>query len=189
MLTILALAINIALLMLFLIALVFYIFMLVGGWRGAPFIPSSPRVVKDMVSLARIKPGEIVFDLGSGDGRILIAAAQAGALAQGWEIHPLLVGLTRLKVWWLKLGQRVEVDYGNFWQADLKEADVIMVYLITHRMLELKEKLIREAKQGARVVSHAFKVPGWEPESQLGEARLYLVPRFVPACRQAGSLV
>lgn len=176
MLSILSIIINIVLLIFILVALFFYIFMLAGFWRGAPFIPSSPRVVKDMISLASIKPGEIVFDLGSGDGRILIAAARAGALAQGWEIHPLLVGLTRWKVWWWKLGQKVKVECGNFWQADWQKADVIMVYLITQRMPELKEKLIYETKPGTRVVSHAFKVPGWEPESQLGQARLYLVP-------------
>lgn len=176
MLPFLALVADVLFLMLFLIVLVFYVLMLFGWKYGAPFVPSSSRVIKNMISLAKIMPGEIVFDLGSGDGRILIAAAKAGAMAQGWEIHPLLIGLTRLKVWWLKLGEKVKVVCGNFWQIDWQEADVIMVYLIPHRMSEFKEKLLREVRPGTRVVSHAFKVPGWEPEAQLGQVRLYIVP-------------
>lgn len=176
MLSFIALALDIMFLILFLVVLAFYVFMLFAWRYGAPFVPSSARVVKDMISLAKIMPGEIVFDLGSGDGRILIAAAQAGAMAQGWEIHPLLVGLTQLKVWWLKLGEKVKVCRNNFWKADWSNAKVIMVYLIPHRMSEFKDKLLREVRPGTRIVSHAFKVPGWEPEAQLGQVRLYIVP-------------
>lgn len=176
MLLLLALALDIVFLILFLVVLVFYVFMLFGWKYGAPFVPSSSQVVKNMIILAKIKPGEIVFDLGSGDGRILIASAQAGAIAHGWEIHPLLVGLTQLKIWWLKLGEKVKVYRNNFWKADWSKADVIMVYLIPHRMSEFKEKLLRETMPGTRVVSHAFKVPGWESETHIGQVRLYIVP-------------
>ncbi|MBI5230208.1 MAG: hypothetical protein HY981_02855 [Candidatus Magasanikbacteria bacterium] len=157
-------------------ALVFYICMIFGFWRGAPFVPSSHKVVADMIALARIQKGEQVYDLGSGDGRILIAAARAGAHARGWEIHPMLVWFTRLKAWWSGLGALVCVEAKSYWSADWKDADVIMVYLITSRMQEFKEKLMREVRPGTRVASHEFKIPGWEPSAQAGSVRLYIVP-------------
>lgn len=157
-------------------ALVFYVCMIFGFWGGAPFVPSSHKVVRDMIALARIQEDENVYDLGSGDGRILIAAARAGGLARGWEIHPMLVWLTRLKAWWCGVGERVRVEPKSYWPVNLKNANVIMVYLITSRMQELKEKLMREVRPGTRIVSHDFKVPGWEPYAVQGNVRLYLVP-------------
>lgn len=157
-------------------ALVFYICMVFGFWRGAPFVPSSHKVVRDMITLAQIQKGERVYDLGSGDGRILIAAARVGAVARGWEIHPMLVWLTRLKAWWNGVGARVRVEAKSYWSADWKDADVIMVYLITSRMREFKNKLTLETQPGTRVVSHEFKIPGWEPVAVKGNVWLYIVP-------------
>ncbi len=158
-------------------AFIFYVYMLFGFARGAPFVPSSHAVVRDMIALAHIQKGERVYDLGSGDGRILIAAARVGGVARGWEIHPMLVWLTRFKAWRQGVADEVHVEEQSYWPADISAADVVMVYLITGRMRELKEKLICETRPGTRVVSHAFKIPGWEPSAVRGEARLYIVPQ------------
>lgn len=176
MLATLVIIVDVIFLSLSVIALVFYVCMIFGFWSGAPFVPSSHRTVQDMIALARIQKGERVYDLGSGDGRILIAAARVGGLARGWETHPMLVWLTRLKAWWSGVGREVSVEAKSYWPADLKDADVIMVYLLASRMQELKEKLMREVRHGTRVVSHDFKVPGWEPYAVQGNARLYIVP-------------
>ena len=176
MLQLLAEIVNIIFLALAALAFAFYALMVLGMFFGAPFVPTSPKTVRDMIELSHIQKGELVYDLGSGDGRILIAAARAGAEARGWEIHPFLVWLTRFKVWWLKFGLQVQVYTKSYWTVNWKDADVIMVYLITSRMQEFKEKLLRDARPGVRVVSHAFKIPGWEPLAIKGDARLYIVP-------------
>ncbi len=168
--------VNVIFLALAAFAFVFYALMVIGMFFGAPFVPSSPKTVRDMIDLAEIKKGEVVYDLGSGDGRILIAAARAGAEARGWEIHPFLVYLTRAKVWWYGLTSQVLVYTKSYWGVNWKDADVIMTYLITSRMQEFKEKLLRDMRPGTRVVSHAFKIPGWEPKAVKGDARLYIVP-------------
>lgn len=177
MLGVLALIVQIVFLSLAALATFFYIGMIFGFWHGAPFVPSSHATVRDMIALARIHPGERVYDLGSGDGRILIAAARAGAQAYGWEIHPMLVWLTRVKARWSGLRERVRVERGSYWQANWRDADVIMLYLITGFMQEFKDKLLREARPGTRVVSHCFKVPGWDAVEERGDVRLYSVPR------------
>ncbi|HBW74119.1 MAG: hypothetical protein UX10_C0023G0001 [Candidatus Magasanikbacteria bacterium GW2011_GWA2_45_39] len=176
MLATLVVILDIIFLSLSVLAIVFYVCMIFGFWSGAPFVPSSHKVVKEMILLAGIQEGEHVYDLGSGDGRILIASARVGAQAHGWETHPMLVWLTRLKAWWSGFGAQVRVEAKSYWAADLKEADVILVYLLASRMQELKEKLLREVRPGTRVVSHEFKIPGWEPSAEEGSVRLYIVP-------------
>jgi len=130
----------------------------------APFVPSSEFVVEKMLELANLKPGEKLFDLGSGDGRIIIMAAKKyNASAVGIELREDLVEQSRQKIKENHLEDVVKVIHGNFLEVDLSKADVITMYLTTGGNAQVKPKLEKELKAGARIVSHDFEIPGWVP--------------------------
>jgi cyclopropane fatty-acyl-phospholipid synthase-like methyltransferase len=130
----------------------------------APFVPSPPYVVEKMLRLADLKPEEVLFDLGCGDGRIIIAAAQKyGVRAVGVEMSESLAKEAVQKVHELGLEKSVRVIQRDLMGVDLKEADVVMLYLTSSGNEKLKPKLERELKPGARVISHDFEVYGWKP--------------------------
>ncbi|MCD6154815.1 MAG: class I SAM-dependent methyltransferase [Candidatus Verstraetearchaeota archaeon] len=129
-----------------------------------PFVSSPEMVVRRMLKLAQVKPGEIVYDLGAGDGRILfIAAREFGARAVGVEIRHNLVEQIKIKINKYGLNGKVRIIEGNFFDVDISEADVVTMYLLTSVNERLKPKLERELKNGVRIVSHDFEVPGWNP--------------------------
>jgi len=129
-----------------------------------PFVSTPEPVVRRMLKLADVKPGEVVYDLGAGDGRILIIAAlEFGAKAVGVEIRPQLIYEIEKKIKMYNLEDRVKVIHGNFFDVDISEADIVTLYLLTSVNDKLKPKLKRELKPGARIVSHDFEIPGWKP--------------------------
>ncbi len=129
-----------------------------------PFVPSPEIVIRRMLQLANVRSGEVVYDLGCGDGRILIIAAKEfGANAVGIEIRRDLYEQCLKRVRDLKLEDRVKVYHGDFFNYDLSDADVITLYLLTSVNERLRPKLERELRPGARIVSHDFEVPGWRP--------------------------
>jgi len=130
----------------------------------APFVPSPHRVVETMLDAAKLKPGETVYDLGCGDGRVLVIAAQKyGARAVGIEISEGLVKAAREQVKRYGLDGRVEVIHGDAMHADVSQADVVTLYLLTHSNELLRPMLERQLRPGARVVSHDFEIRGWKP--------------------------
>lgn len=130
----------------------------------APYVASPAKVVDVMLELANIRPGETVYDLGCGDGRILIEAAQKyQAKAVGIEISPKIADEARVKVKKAGLAQKVQVIQGDLLQADLSGADVVTIYLATSLNEELRPRMEKFLKPGARVVSHDYAVPGWKP--------------------------
>lgn len=131
--------------------------------RGAPYVPSSDAKIASMVALAGIRPGERAADLGSGDGRVVMAFARAGADAHGFEVNPILVWLSRRKIRVAGLADRAHIHWRSFWRVDGGEFDIIIVFGISHIMRGLERKLKRELKPGARVVSNAFAFPQWPP--------------------------
>jgi predicted O-methyltransferase YrrM len=117
-----------------------------------------------MLELANIKPGETVFDLGSGDGRVLIAAVEKyKAKAVGVEISPRLVAQAKANIQKEGLGDQARVIEGDVLAADLSGADVVFIYLATPLNEKLRPRFERFLKAGARVISHDYSVPGWKP--------------------------
>jgi protein-L-isoaspartate O-methyltransferase len=132
--------------------------------RLAPYVNSPVRVVDRMLELASIRPGETVYDLGCGDGRILIAAVQKfQAKAIGVEISPKIVAEARSRIKKAGVADRAQVIQGDLLQTDLTGADVVTIYLATSLNEELRPRLEKFLKPGARVVSHDYAVPGWKP--------------------------
>jgi cyclopropane fatty-acyl-phospholipid synthase-like methyltransferase len=140
--------------------------------QGAPpFVPTSRKTVQEMIELAEIKPGEIVYDLGCGDGRLLIAAAKKGAKSIGYELSLLTLLLAK---WNTRNYPTISVRYGDFWQKNLQDADVIVCYLLLDKMKEFEEKIWPTLKPGTRVVSHAFPMPTVKPVKKEGRAIMYI---------------
>jgi len=130
----------------------------------APFVATPLPVVKQMLNLAQLKPGEIIYDLGCGDGRVVIMAAQEfGARGVGVEMREDLVKQALGRVMELRLEGRVKIVHGDMFKLDLAQADVVTLYLTTSANDKVKPKLESELKAGARVVSHDYEILGWRP--------------------------
>jgi len=129
----------------------------------APYVVSPQEIVDRMLELADLKPGEKLYDLGSGDGRILITAVvRFKAKAVGVEISDDLVNSTNARIRKLGLDADAQVIHGNFLDVDLSPADVVTLYLATDANEMLRPNLEKYLKNGSRVVSHDYAVPGWK---------------------------
>ncbi len=117
-----------------------------------------------MLAAAGVRPGETVYDLGAGDGRIIhTAAGEFGARAVGVELHPERAALIRKQI--RHLDDEVQLVRGDFYQTNLSAADIVTMYLLPSVNAAIRPKLERELRPGTRVVSHDFHIPGWQPES------------------------
>jgi len=129
-----------------------------------PFVPTPEPVVRRMLTLADVKPGELVYDLGAGDGRILSSAVKDfNAKAIGIELHESRYEAIAKRIEREGLGKSAGVIRADFFTVNLSRADVVTLYLLTAVNSMIKPKLERELKPGARVVSHDFPVHGWIP--------------------------
>lgn len=130
----------------------------------APWVGSPQSVVERMLEAASLKPGETVFDLGCGDGRILITAAKKfRAKAVGVELSEKLVRQANDAIQQNAVQQMASVVHANLLDVDLSSADVVTLYLLTESNSKLRPNLERYLKPGARVVSHDFEIRGWKP--------------------------
>lgn len=136
---------------------------LFSTFTEAPFVPTGKRDMRRILTAVKIKPGEIFYDLGSGDGRLVIAAAKDGAIALGFERAWPLVFWSNIKIKLLGLKGKALVRRANFLKADLGQADIIFCYLMPNAMKQLKSKFEKDLKPSARVFSRAFSISGWSP--------------------------
>ena len=136
----------------------------------APFVQTPLEVAKKMLELSRVKEGDTLYDMGCGDGRLIILAVkEIGAKATGIELREDLVERARTEIKRLNVEDKVKVIQGNFFDVNISDADVITLYLTSSANERLRPKLESELKPGARVVSHDFKVPGWKPSAVYDE--------------------
>jgi protein-L-isoaspartate O-methyltransferase len=133
-------------------------------WRP-PFITTPPEVVERMLELAGVRPHDLVVDLGSGDGRIVIAAARKfGARGLGIELDGALVDKSRDAAREAKVSDKADFIQGDVLVADISKATVVTVYLLPALMAKLQARFIDELAPGTRIVSHAFAMAGWAPD-------------------------
>jgi SAM-dependent methyltransferase len=131
----------------------------------APFVPSPPEVVDRMLTLARVGAGDIVYDLGSGDGRIVIAAAQKfGARAVGVDIDPVLVERATAAARAAGVADRATFRVQDALTVDLSDATVVTLYLLAASNVKLRPILTKQLRRGTRIVAHNFPIGDWEPD-------------------------
>jgi ubiquinone/menaquinone biosynthesis C-methylase UbiE len=143
-----------------------------------PFVPTRQEIVEEMLRVAGVKPGDVVYDLGSGDGRIVITAAEKfGARAIGVDIDPQRIAEANANAKRAGVEKAVTFRLGDLFQADIAEATVVTLYLLPDVNLRLKPKLLRDLKPGTRIVSHDFSMgEDWKPERtlRLGNDSIYV---------------
>src|SRR5215510_3919157 len=140
------------------------------------FVGTPPDVVDAMLKGLEIKSSDIVYDLGSGDGRILITAAQKyGARGVGIEIDPALIKTAEENARKAGVADKVRFVNADLFEADIHEATVVTLYLLEDLNVRLRPKLLRELKPGTRVVSHRFRMGDWQPEKSMnvGDRAIY----------------
>lgn len=140
---------------------------------GAVFYPTVDLSVKEMLKISQLTSKDTLIDLGSGDGRILIAAARLGAKAVGYEINPFLVCRSRRLIRQLKLNKLVSVKWKSFWLADFSKATIITVYLFPQLMNRLQKLLEKKVNHPLRVVSNDYPFPNLKPALKSKKIYLY----------------
>ncbi len=118
-----------------------------------------------------LKEGQVVYDLGCGDGRFLKAAAKQGIKAVGYELNPFMFLYSWITT--RRHGRKVKVRLGNFWKADISKADAVFVFLLDKYMKQLDDKLQKEGKKGLKLASHTFKIPGKKAAAEKYGVYLY----------------
>jgi hypothetical protein len=132
--------------------------------KVVPFVPTPLKVVERMLEMAKVGRNDVVYDLGSGDGRIVIMAAQKfGAQSVGVELDPKLFQESSAEIQKLSLGKRAKIIYGNLFEVNLRPATVVTLYLLPSVNDRLEPLLEKDLRPGTRVVSHDFPVVAWDP--------------------------
>jgi SAM-dependent methyltransferase len=157
------------------ILLVVELLSLPGLWlmvrRSAPFVPTARKTLNTMMELAEMKHGKVVYDLGCGDGRIVLEAAKRGAIATGYEFSfpTFLIAFVRTRG-----TQNAHVRFANFWKQDYRNANVIFCYLLVEPMKRFYSDIWPTLKPGCRVVSHVFKIDSLTPTLKKDGVYLYV---------------
>lgn len=179
--------------MLILISLTFFVliffitllWILIPAFYGLPSVPTKPDRIRKALKLVNLQPEEILYDLGAGDGRVLlIAAHEFGAQAVGIEVGPIQCALIWLRAVASGFGNKIRIRWANFYKADLRDANVVFVYATSTEVMRLASHLEKQLKKGARVVSISADFPEWEP-SAFDEHDLIFVYQMPP---KQGSL-
>lgn len=127
-----------------------------------PYVPSKMRVIKKVLSLAKLKKGQRVYDLGCGDGRFLIEAyKKAQVEATGFEMAPIPYLLAQLNKFVHKA--KIKIQMKNFFKYNLRDADVIFCYLLPETLTDLKDKFLNECQKGTKIICHTFQIEGLKP--------------------------
>jgi len=158
-----------------LVALVFVVSKLWTASIGAGWEPTPLATVRRMLDMAGVKPEDTVYDLGSGDGRIIITAAREyGANSVGIEADPFRWLYTWIRIKVLGLSRKTALIWGSFFQRDLSGATVVTLFLSQEANNKLSRKLIRELKPGTRIVSYWWMFDDWRPKKVDREFKVYL---------------
>ncbi len=162
------------------------------------YVPTPPEVVEAMLNVANVRQGDVLYDLGSGDGRIPITAVQKYNVtrATGVEINPERIEEAQRNLAAAGVGDRVRFRNEDLFEANFSDATVVTLYLLPALNVKLLPKLLKELKPGTRIVSHAFAMGGWNPERTLdvGGRAVYFwtipargTPAYAAAAAAAGT--
>lgn len=163
----------------FWLSILFFIFILlwvlIPALYGLPSVPTKPERIRRALKLANLESDEVLYDLGAGDGRVLlIAAREFGAKAVGIEVGPIQCAMIWLRVMASGFGNKIGVKWANFYKSDLRDADVVFVYATSKEVLKLALHLETQMKKGARLVSISADFPEWEPSAFDGHDLIFI---------------
>lgn len=179
---------NIFLIILLAIFILFSIFFFIFSFLnifsllfGAPFVKSKKNARKEMLKVARIQKGDIIFDLGSGDGTLLIEAVKNYNFkkAYGIEINPILVLISKIKIIFKGLQNKIEIKQGDFLKEDLNKATIILVYLWPKVQRKLEKKFKKELKPGTQIVSNAFPFQNLPLKKEIRLSNRFFIRRYI----------
>ena len=144
------------------------------------YVPTPQEVVDTMLKLAGVKRGDVVYDLGCGDGRLVVSAAKLGARGVGVDIDPQRVKEAKENARRNGVAGRVTILNEDLFTTDIRPATVVMLFLLPDLNLKLRPKLLKELKPGTRVVSHLFNMGDWKPDQTItaadGPVYLWTIP-------------
>jgi SAM-dependent methyltransferase len=152
------------------LCILFVLFFITGvqaQHRDVPFVPTPYETVEEMLKLADVGPGDYVIDLGSGDGRIVIAAAKRGAYGHGIDIDPKRISEAKKNASKAGMENRVLFMEGNLFETDFSRASVITMYLLNSVNMKLRPNLLKNLRPGTRIVSYYFNMNDWEPDRRI----------------------
>ena len=133
-----------------------------------PYVPTTEAAVQEMLKLAEVKKSDVVYDLGCGDGRIVIAAAKSfGARGVGIDIDPMRISEAKQNAKAAGVENLVRFEENDLFLADIREASVVTLFLLPQINLKLRPKLLQDLKPGTRVVSNTFDMDDWKPEKEV----------------------
>ncbi|MBE0658529.1 MAG: methyltransferase domain-containing protein [Bryobacteraceae bacterium] len=137
--------------------------------KDVPYVPTPPEVVERMLKLGKAKKGDIHYDLGCGDGRIVITAVQkfGAARGTGYDIDPERIKEANENAENAGVTDKVKFILGNLFDADFRDATLVTLYLLPEVNMRLRPKLLKDLKVGSRIVSHQFNMGDWEPDDQI----------------------
>jgi len=143
---------------------------------GAPYAATRERKLNLMLDMLSLTTNDKFVDLGSGDGRIVIAAAKRGIESYGYEMNPILVLISRRNIKKQNLKTKTKIYWKSYWKVSLKDYSAVTVFGIKHIMPSLKKKLRKEIEGGGRIVSNHFKFPEWKEVEKRENLYLYRIP-------------
>lgn len=174
---------SILILVLILLVIVILVFLLSMVWPpDSPWSPwwrTSPKIARIQCKLAKVKKGDVVYDLGSGEGTaLMIAAKEFGATGVGVEIDPFRVFTSRLSILLQKLSDKLRIERKNFFEVDVSDATVVIMYLIPKTLARLRPKLLKELKPGTRIVTFVYRIDlPMVAKDEKNEVYVYEIPK------------
>jgi len=140
---------------------------------GAPYLPTRKKQANQALDLLDLKKGELLVDLGCGDGAVLIEAARRGVRSVGYELNPIVFAVAYART--MRYRKLVKLHLQNYWNQPLpKDTKGVFVFLLDKYMAKLDKKCTNELDEGAKLVSHAFEIPGKKPRFQVSAFNLYI---------------
>ncbi len=158
----------------FLTAFFIFIIGVIFLLQGPPYVPTDDKTLQDFLTIIKKRKKKKIIDLGSGDGKIVIALAKAGYEVTGVEINPLLVYKSRKLIQKYGLQKKATIRWRNFWGANISEYDTIIIYGIKHIMKKLGNKLNKNAKKNTLILTNFFVFPGWKEIGKKNKVRVYI---------------
>jgi SAM-dependent methyltransferase len=165
----------IILIVLLVISILFLLFSVFNMFLAAPFVPSSRKAVKKMIDAAELAPTDVVYDLGSGDGRLVLMAAKKGVQdAVGFELNPTLNVYARIRARFMGLSNTTFLTK-TLWKADLSNCNKLFLYLLPKSMQQLESKILKEMPKGSYIISNSFSLRGLEPIKTIDAIKVYRI--------------